>query len=262
MPFESIICRRGQTDHIRCEERSGDRHGHNHRIEEVADDAQRQSQRGNDERELTNLRHRESAAHGRLQRLTAQHERYRAKDCLTYKNRQHQQHDGQGIVHQDLRINEHTHRHEEDGTEEVLHRLYQLLDTLCLDRLCQDATHDKRAEGRAEAHLRRKHCHRTAESQRHHQQHLVVDETAHPTEEQRNGKDSHHEPEDQEESYPHDGLNHLSALQVVTAGDGTQHHHHHNGEDILQYQHAHHHAGKLLLPQSQIVEGLIDNRRR
>ena len=36
----------------------------------------------------------------------------------------------------------------------------------------------------------------------------------------------------------------------------------HNSQDILQYQHTHHETCELLLPQTQIVESLIDNSCR
>ena len=59
---------------------------------------------------------------------------------------------------------------------EVLHRLYQLDDLLGLDGLCQDAAHDEGSEGRREAYFRGEYRHRTAQSERHDEQHLGVDE--------------------------------------------------------------------------------------
>ena len=84
--FQTVVGRQGQADHVRCQEGGDDRYGHDDGIEEVADDAQRETHGGDDKRELANLGHGESAAHGRLQRLAAQHEREGAEDGLTYQD--------------------------------------------------------------------------------------------------------------------------------------------------------------------------------
>ncbi len=137
----------GQTNHIRCEECCDDADSDDDRIEKVADDAQRQSQRGDDEREFTNLRHRESTAHGRLERLAAKHEGERPEESLTEQDGQYENDDRQGIAHDDMWVDEHAHRHEEDGSEEVFDGLYQLLYSFCLHCFCENATHDEGAEG-------------------------------------------------------------------------------------------------------------------
>ena len=84
-----LIGRCGKTNHIRCKEGGDDAHRYHYRIEELADDAERQTQRGDDERELTNLSHRETAAHRRLQRLASEHETEGAEYRLTYQYRAH-----------------------------------------------------------------------------------------------------------------------------------------------------------------------------
>lgn len=92
-------------------------------VEEVADDPQGEAERRNDERKLANLSHGETAAHGILQRLAAQEESYRSENGLTDEDGHDDDDYRQGIVDENLRFDEHADRDEEDGSEEVLHRL-------------------------------------------------------------------------------------------------------------------------------------------
>ena len=48
MAFQHLVARSGHAYHIRSEERGDDRHRHHDRIDKLADDTQRQPQRGND----------------------------------------------------------------------------------------------------------------------------------------------------------------------------------------------------------------------
>ena len=145
--LDCTIGRNGQSDHVGRQEGGDDRHRHDHGIEEIADNTQRQAQRGDDKRELTNLSHGEATAHGRLQGLASQHEAERAEHGLTNKDGQHQGKDGECIADQYLRVDQHTDGHEEDGAKQILHRLHQLLNLFGLDGLGQNAAHDKGSEG-------------------------------------------------------------------------------------------------------------------
>ena len=194
MLLHDLVAWRGKAYHIRCKEGGDDRNRHDHRIQELADDAQRQSQRGDDERELAYLSHGEAASHGRLERLTAQHETKGSQYSLTYQDGEHEGKDRQGIVDQDLWINQHAHRHKEDGSEEVFNRLYQLDDFLSLNGLGKDAAHDEGTESTGESHLGGQHRHAAAESEGHDEKRLAVDEFAHRPEEEWDGKDAHDEP--------------------------------------------------------------------
>ena len=69
--LQDVVTRHRGFHHVGREERGDDRHGHNDRVEKLADYAERQAERGDDERELADLGHGEAAAHGRLQRLAA-----------------------------------------------------------------------------------------------------------------------------------------------------------------------------------------------
>ena len=66
MLFKFVIGRCSQSNHVWRKEGSDNRHCHYYRIKELSDNAKRQSQRCNDERELTYLRHRKSTAYSRL----------------------------------------------------------------------------------------------------------------------------------------------------------------------------------------------------
>ena len=153
MALEFLVGRRSQSDHVRREESGDDRYRHHYRIQEMADNAQRQSQRRNDKRELTNLSHGEATTHGRLQRLAAKHERDGAEHTLTNDDGEYQTDNRQGIFYQNPRIDKHTYRHKEHGAEEVLDRFYKLLDALGLDSFGKNTTHDKGAKGRAETYF-------------------------------------------------------------------------------------------------------------
>ncbi len=72
--LQGVVGGWGEAYHVRREERGDHTHGHDDGVDEAADDVERQAQRGDDEGELANLRHREATAHGGLQRLTAEHE--------------------------------------------------------------------------------------------------------------------------------------------------------------------------------------------
>ena len=113
---------------------------------------QRGAQGGQDECELTDLRQREGALHGGLQRLAGKQESAGAEDGLPKHDGCDDAEDGDNILDDEVHIDHHAYRHEEDGTEEVLDRGDEVLYLLGLDSLGQDATHDEGAEGSGEAH--------------------------------------------------------------------------------------------------------------
>ena len=57
MAFQISVARLSGAYHIGCEEGRNHRHGHDNGIEEVADYAERETQRGYDKGELANLSH-------------------------------------------------------------------------------------------------------------------------------------------------------------------------------------------------------------
>ena len=158
-PFQLSIGRKGSPNHIRCQECRNDTHCHDHGIEEVAYHTQRQTERGDDKGKLTNLRHRKTTTHSCLQRLSAQHITRGAKHSLSENDGQRKHHNGHPLRNKDFRIHQHTYRHEENSTEEVLHGFNQSDNLIGFDGFCQYATHDKRSKGGAEACLCGNDCH-------------------------------------------------------------------------------------------------------
>ena len=69
MTVHEVGSRFCQPDHIRSEESGDDRHRHNNRIQEIARNLERHTQRSDDEGKLTDLCQAEAALHGHLQRL-------------------------------------------------------------------------------------------------------------------------------------------------------------------------------------------------
>ena len=177
------------------------------------------------------------------------------------KDGEHKHHDGHGIGHDDVGVDEHAHRHEKDGTKEVLYRLNQLDDALCLYRLGEDAAHHEGTEGAAEPHLCRQHSHEAAQAKRHDEERFAVHELAHGAQEQGHEEDAYHEPQHEEEANLHDHTNHLAAVGTAAFGYGGQDDHHDDGEDVFKDEDAHDHARKLLLAQPHVVEGFVDDRR-
>ena len=174
---KGIAGRRG-THHIRGEECRDDRNGHDNGVEEVADDAEGEAEGRYDERELTYLGHREAAFHGCLQRLSAEKIAERAEHGLSDEYCQDDCDDRQGIFNQYARLDKHAYRDEEDSSEEVLDRLDELYYLVRLDRFGQYAAHHEGSEGAAEAYLSGHDGHQTAQSERHDEQCLLVDELA------------------------------------------------------------------------------------
>ena len=141
-----MVCRYGSAYHIRCEECCDNRYSHHDRVEEVAYDTEGESERGDDECELTYLCHGESASQGLFQRLSGEQISERAEGALANENGKRDDDDRQGVVDENLRLHKHTHRDEEYGSEEVFHRLYHLYYLISLDSLGKDAAHDECSE--------------------------------------------------------------------------------------------------------------------
>ena len=87
-----------------------------------------------------------------LQRLAAKHESGCAEDALAHKDSGNESRNGTGIVDQHFRLHKHTHRNEEDGSEEVLHWCHKAGNLVGFHSLGQDAAHYEGPEGTAEAH--------------------------------------------------------------------------------------------------------------
>src|SRR5574344_575260 len=133
----------------------------------MAYDTKRQAQRCNDKGKFTYLGHRESTLHGCLQRIATDEISQRTKYRLTDKNGQCDSDDGPGVIDQHLRFDQHTHRHEENSTEEIFHWFDQTHDFVGFDRFGKNTTHDKCTKSTAKADLGGEYCHETTETKRH-----------------------------------------------------------------------------------------------
>ena len=80
MTLHKIICRIGKTDKVRGGESGYNRNGDNDRIDIVVKHPERHSQRGDDEREFTDLREREARLHRYAQRLSGDEHSESAED--------------------------------------------------------------------------------------------------------------------------------------------------------------------------------------
>ena len=179
MALHQSIAWCGGTHHVGSQECGYNRYCHYHRIKEIADDAKRQAERGYDKCELTNLGHRKSAFHGCLERLSAKQIAERTEHGLTYQYSQDNRNHRHGIFNKNLRLYKHADRNEEDCSEQILDRLNELDDFVCLNRLCQYTAHDKCAESTAETDLRGNHRHQATQSERYDKQRLIVNQLAH-----------------------------------------------------------------------------------
>ena len=70
--LQKAVSRFGQLNHIRCEEGGNHAYRHNNGIKVSVGHLEALAQRGNDEGELTDLCHAETALHGHFERLTGE----------------------------------------------------------------------------------------------------------------------------------------------------------------------------------------------
>ena len=250
----------GGPDHIGREEGGDDTDGHHHRVEKTVRHAERGAQRGDDEGELANLCQRETAPDGRAQGLAGEEEAARAEHGLSQHDGQADDHDGQGVAHEHGGVDQHAHRHEEDGAEKVLHRRHHAPDVLRLYRFGQNAAHHERAEGGTVAHPFGEHHEQETQPDAHHEQCLAVHPPVGFPQEQGHDVNAHHEPQDEEEGEFQQTARQFKPLQVAAHGQRAEYDHEKDAQDVLQDEHGEHLAGKFLLPQPEVVESLVDNR--
>ena len=142
----------------------------------MARHAERHPQRSDDKSKFPDLRHTETTLHRLFQRLPGQYETERPEKSLPHDNGQGQGRYRPGILNQYFRVYQHPHRHEEDGTEQILHRSHQFFYPLGFYRLGQDGTYHKGTERRTKTRLHSHHGHDEAKRQRHDQQGLAIQE--------------------------------------------------------------------------------------
>ena len=256
---DAIIGWYGSTYHVGSDERCDNAHGHDYWIDEIADDFKRQSERGDDEGKLANLRHGKTATHGRFQWLTRQHVAESSQYALANHDGNHENDDWQRVCYKDMRVNEHAHRYEENRAKEVFHGSYDPFDTLHLYRLGKYAAHDKRAKGRGETYGRAYPCHGATKAKGHDDKGLVGHQLAGDAKQRGDDIKANEKPEYEEKAYFQQRTYHLRPVRVAARGYCRQHDHHHNGEDVFKNQDAHDELGERLLGKPHVVVCLVDD---
>ena len=207
--LHDCVGRFGQPNHIGRGKCGEDGYCHDNGIEEVTGDTERCTKRGENEGELANLRQREGALHGGLQRLSCQEETARAENGLPQDDGNDDAEDGHDVLRDKGHIDHHTDGNKEDGAEEILHRTDQLLYLFSLDGLGQYTAHDEGTKRSREADGRGYHDHAETEGECRDEQCLVAHQRFYLTQEQRYEIDAHDKPEDEEEGELQDGHDHL-----------------------------------------------------
>ena len=126
----------------------------------------------------------------------------------------------------------------------------------------KDGPHDEGAESRGKAQFCRDDDHAEAQAEGHDQQGLVVHQVAGLAQQLGNQVEADDEPQDDEEQKLANAHQQFSALEGIADGDGRQDDHEQDGEDIFEDQDAEYQTRKLFLPESQVVECLVDDGRR
>ena len=252
----------GHADHVGGEEGGDDRDGHHDGVEERVGHLQRQSQPGDDEGELADLRQGEARLNGHPQRLPREEHAQCGEAHLARHHRPGDDEDRHLILPQHGGVDQHADRDEEDGPEEVFHRLDQPLDALGLDRLGQDGAHHEGAQGGREAGLRGDQHHAQAKPHADDQQRLAAQEALGLLQERGDQVDAHHEAEEQEHAQLHHAAQQLHALDRLAHGHGGEQYHQQDGEEILDHEDAEHDAREMLVAQAHVVEGLEDDGGR
>ena len=79
--------------------------------------------------------------YGGLQRSAAEGDTDGGREALEDDDREGDDEDGKPVLHKHGGLDEHTHRDEEDGSEEVFQRGHQPMDDIGLDGLAEDGAH-------------------------------------------------------------------------------------------------------------------------
>ena len=261
-PVEPAVSRLAEPDDERSGEGRDDRDGHGHRIKERTGDTHRQSERGDDEGELADLRERERRLDRNLQILPGSQKAERRIENLPDHHYERQEQNRTEVLHEHGRLDEHADRHEEDRSEQILDRSGDLLDALGLGRTGQNGPHDESAQGGREPRVGRHDDHAQTESQRHDEQRLGIKEAPDTLEESRNQIDAHDEPQHQKENETEKLPRHGQISHRPLGEKRREEYHQHDREQVFDHQHAEHERREPLIAQPQIVERLDDDRRR
>ena len=258
-PFKTGADPIGALDEERCGQRGDDRYRDDDGIDVVRDDAQRQTQRRDDEREFADLRQRAAAVDGLPQRVARQQHAQRGKQQLPHDGHRGQYQDGPDVLYHGAGIQHHTHRDEEYRAEQVFNAGGQVFHPLGVDGACQQRTGQKRAQRRGEAKRVRQKHHAEADAQRHDKQRLVAHQLGRLVQQRRQQEDAQHQPQHQIQHQQSQLQRQCAAGDGLTDGDGGQDDHHEDARDILHHQRAEHQLGEVRFPDVQFIESLDDD---
>ena len=138
---------------------------HCNRIEEGAGHSESQPQCCNNKGKLADLSQRERGLQRQPQVLPRNHKPYRTVNDLSDNYDQGQQNNRPDILPQQGRLDQHTDRHEKDGTEKILNRGHDLFDSLGFGGSGKYGAHYKRSQCRRETNGCRQHHHSQTEAQ-------------------------------------------------------------------------------------------------
>ena len=258
----ALVGRFCQADGIGRQEGGDDRNCDDDRIEERFGHALVSTEIGDDECKFSDLCQRECCLHGGLQWLSRKHHAKRCEDDLSADHEQRDERNGEPVFQEQRRVNHHTHRHEEDGTEHVLDGRKQMFDFLSLDGFGKDAAHDECTERRTEACAFGQEHHTQAETQRHDGERLVVEMLLADAQQGRDKEKARSKPEEQVCSQLAYLPRHLRTVERLIDGQRCQKHHQHDGKEVFDHKDTETYVCKLLLTKAQVIERLEDNRRR
>ena len=165
-----------------------------------------------------------------------------------------QQNDGSEIFCQHGRFDHHPHRDEEDRSEEVLDRFDQSCDPFGCDRFGHEGSQCRRKTG-----FDGNHHHAQTESERHDEQHFVVEQALQPFEQGGDQVDSQYRPEDEEHAEFEDAAQHLGAFELLAHGQRRKQNQQDDADQILDDKYSQYDTRKPLTAQSHVVEGLEDD---
>ena len=133
-------------------------------IEEVADYAKAHTQGSDDEGEFADLRQAETAVHGDVEVLTCSQHAAGGEDKLANNGNCYENENGEPVLQEQGRVNQHTNGYEEHCTEQVFNRFYKMLDVFSVGSFCNQRTHNESTKCSREAHVSSKYYHAQAQT--------------------------------------------------------------------------------------------------
>ena len=262
MPLKQGVGRGGGTDHIGCEEGGDDAHCHHYGIEKGGGYTQTLAKGGKDKGKFADLCQREPALYGYLQGMSGEEECACAQHRLSDKDGEGDEQDGWPVHGEHLRTDQHAYTDEENGSEEVLHTGYQMVDTLGFEGLGQNASHHECPESTGIACLVGQHHHQETQSKTGNQEGFARQPPTNTCKQKGDAPDADHKPEDEEEAQFQHTHHQLTALETCTGCRGGKDDHKEYAQKVFDNQHRKHLCCKFPRTESKVGKGLVDDGGR